>query len=119
MAHCPACGRTIQVGKVLQLKPREAYRCGPCGAESTVDAGRFRLAAAACAYLTVLVPVGAYAVARRLCPTAAAFVLWAVLSPYVFSSWTVFRLSTHAPQGSVPPPRLVGTAPPTAGEAGP
>lgn len=105
MAFCPACSRTAPVLEMLQVPPHGSYRCRRCGAEAFVDAARFRLAAGACAYLTIIVPVGAYVGFGRLAPTLAALAAWGLLSPWAFASWTVLRLSARPPRGIPPLPR--------------
>jgi len=84
-----------------------------------MDTARFRLAAGACAYLTVAVPVGAYVLSGRLVTTIAALAVWGMLSPCAFAAWTVLRLATQSRQEPVPPLPPEEGAPSAAREAGP
>lgn len=92
MAHCPACGRNVPLGVVLQFSPWDTYHCRWCAAESVVDGARFTRAARACAVLTGVIPVVAYVLFPGLaCPLGALFA-WVVACPFVFSSWLFLRM---------------------------
>ncbi len=102
MAHCPACGKTVPVLRALQFPSGGTYRC-PCGAQTVVDPDRFRLASGACAYLTLLVPAAAYLCTNRAVTTVLAFLLWCLVSPVAFASWTTLRLTPRRGRPDLPP----------------
>ncbi len=87
----------VPVTVALRLRPGEQYCCRWCGAESAMEPGKFRVAAFATAYLFIFLSVGAYLVFRSLGAAVLVLMIWAAVSPFVYSGWISLRLPSRNP----------------------